>query len=880
MWKCCFVRCSQRWWSDVAAGAACLLCLSCLLLAAPAWAGQKVRVGLYQNSPKVALSADGKPEGIFVDLIEAIAAREDWQIEYVAGTWAEGLARLGQGEIDLMPDVAFTPARESLFAFHKEPVLASWNQVYARRGAGVRSMLDLQSKRVAVVQDSVQHTLFAGMAEDFNLPVTLLPYPDYDAAFAAVVQGQADAVITNRFFGERNAGRYGLEDTAIIFSPSKLFFAAPKQGHDAMLAAIDRHLTDFKKNSDSVYFRSLRRWTIEDIRAATPSWLVPVLTGAALLLLAGVAWVGLLKRQVAAKTREIRQRNEEILLINRTLRATGSRRELSAVLDEAIKGALALTGFDGGVLCIRDEQCGRLQVGARMDTPAVTDRAADGGPLCDAGCPAMLESVAKQRRYALVAADAPGTLPACGNVHDATVRWHAYFPLAVQDRTIGVLCLFSRKAEPPPPHVLGLVEDLCGPVALAMDNAHLYQQAQEHTQELEQRVLDRTAEIAELSAFLQAIIDHIANPIFYKGPDLRFRGCNNAYERAFGVARSDFIGKNVLELPYLPLADRQAYQQEDAAVLASGSVLSREAAIPFADGRIHQTLYSVSGFRAPDGSPAGLVGVIVDITPMKETQAALRVAMEVAEAADQIKSAFLATMSHELRTPLNSIIGFTGILLQELAGPLNAEQGKQLGMVRDSARHLLALINDVLDISKIEAGELPIASEAFDLARSIEKVIAIATPLADKKGLALRVTVNQDVGQVVNDARRVEQVLLNLLSNAIKFSESGSVVLQAELLDGFRLDPQRPGVPAVRLRVADCGMGIKPEDMALLFVPFRQIDSALSRKHEGTGLGLAISRRLVELMGGTIEAQSEWGRGSTFTVTLPLQAPVVKEMQA
>jgi PAS domain S-box-containing protein len=607
---------------------------------------------------------------------------------------------------------------------------------------------------------------------------------------------------------------------------------------------------------------------------------VPVLTGAALLLLAGVAWVGLLKRQVAAKTREIRQRNEEILLINRTLRATGSRRELSAVLDEAIKGALALTGFDGGVLCIRDEQCGRLQVGARMDTPAVTDRAADGGPLCDAGCPAMLESVAKQRRYALVAADAPGTLPACGNVHDATVRWHAYFPLAVQDRTIGVLCLFSRKAEPPPPHVLGLVEDLCGPVALAMDNAHLYQQAQEHTQELEQRVLDRTAEIAELSAFLQAIIDHIANPIFYKGPDLRFRGCNNAYERAFGVARSDFIGKNVLELPYLPLADRQAYQQEDAAVLASGSVLSREAAIPFADGRIHQTLYSVSGFRAPDGSPAGLVGVIVDITPMKETQAALRVAMEVAEAADQIKSAFLATMSHELRTPLNSIIGFTGILLQELAGPLNAEQGKQLGMVRDSARHLLALINDVLDISKIEAGELPIASEAFDLARSIEKVIAIATPLADKKGLALRVTVNQGVGQVVNDARRVEQVLLNLLSNAIKFSERGSVVLQAELLDGFRLDPQRPGVPAVRLSVADCGMGIKPEDMALLFVPFRQIDSALSRKHEGTGLGLAISGRLVELMGGTIAAQSEWGRGSTFTVTLPLQAPVVKEMQA
>jgi len=854
-----------------------LLLLGLLALTANAWAQQKVRVGVYQNSPKVSVSEQGKPEGIFIDLIESVAQYEGWQIEYVQGTWAEGLARLDKGTIDLMPDVARTTEREALYAFHQEPVLASWNQVYARRNSGVRSMLDLQSRTVAVVEGSVQHTLFAQMAQAFNLPVTLLPYPDFDAAFAAVARSQADAVITNRFFGVRNAARYGLEDTAIIFSPSTLFFAAPKRGHDAVLAAIDRHLIEFKKDSGSVYYRSLRRWTVEDVRAATPVWLVPVLASALALLVAGVAWVSLLKRQVNAKTREIRQRNEEVLVVNRTLRATGSRRELSAVLDEATKGALALTGFDGGVLCIRDLQCGRLRVGARLDTPAVTDRAADGGPLCDTACPAMLETVAKQRHYALVAADAPGVVQACGNVHDATVRWHAYFPLAVQERTIGVMCLFSRKPEPPQAHVLQLVEDLCGPVALAMENAHLYQQAQQHALELEQRVLARTGEIAELSAFLQAIINHIANPIFYKGPDLRFRGCNDAYEKAFGVDRSQFIGKTVLDLEYLPAADRQAYQEEDAGVLAAGSTLGREAAIPFADGKVHQTLYSVSGFRAPDGSPAGLVGVIVDITPMKETQAALRVAMEAAEAADRIKSAFLATMSHELRTPLNSIIGFTGILLQGLAGPLTSEQSKQLGMVRDSARHLLALINDVLDISKIEAGELPVACESFDLARSIEKVAAIAGTLAEKKGLTLAVKVAPGVGTMVSDARRVEQVLLNLLSNAIKFSEAGSVTLHAELVSDFRLDAQHVPVPAVRVSVVDCGIGIKPEDMPLLFVPFRQIDSALSRKHEGTGLGLAICRRLAELMGGTITAQSQWGQGSIFTVTLPLQAPAASE---
>jgi signal transduction histidine kinase len=270
------------------------------------------------------------------------------------------------------------------------------------------------------------------------------------------------------------------------------------------------------------------------------------------------------------------------------------------------------------------------------------------------------------------------------------------------------------------------------------------------------------------------------------------------------------------------------------------------------------------------------VGVIVDITPMKETQAALRVAMEAAEAADRIKSAFLATMSHELRTPLNSIIGFTGIVLQGLAGPLTAEQSKQLGMVRDSARHLLALINDVLDISKIEAGELPVACEPFDLARSIEKVAGIVRPMADKKGLALLVEVAPALGSMVSDARRVEQVLLNLLGNAVKFSEQGAITLRAEAVSGFKLDAQHEPVPAVRLSVADTGIGIKPEDMAVLFTPFRQIDSALSRKHEGTGLGLAICRRLTELMGGTIEVHSQWGQGSVFTVTLPLQAPSAK----
>lgn len=249
----------------------------------------------------------------------------------------------------------------------------------------------------------------------------------------------------------------------------------------------------------------------------------------------------------------------------------------------------------------------------------------------------------------------------------------------------------------------------------------------------------------------------------------------------------------------------------------------------------------------------------------------LHAAMVRAEAADRLKSAFLATMSHELRTPLNSIIGFTGILLQGLAGPLSPEQHKQLSMVRGSARHLLELINDVLDISKIEAGQLEVRPTPFALADSVEHVAAAVRPMADKKGLALRTTIAPGFDEIVTDRRRFEQVLLNLLNNAIKFTERGEVNLVVEHVADYRRTPESAPVPAVRLAVADTGIGIKSDDLPKLFQPFRQIDTGLTRTHEGTGLGLAICRRLAALMGGEIAVSSVWLRGSVFTLTLPLQ---------
>ncbi|MET0345105.1 MAG: GAF domain-containing protein [Casimicrobiaceae bacterium] len=229
------------------------------------------------------------------------------------------------------------------------------------------------------------------------------------------------------------------------------------------------------------------------------------------------------------------------------------------------------------------------------------------------------------------------------------------------------------------------------------------------------------------------------------------------------------------------------------------------------------------------------------------------------EIASKHKSDFLANMSHELRTPLNAIIGFSEVLAERMFGDINTKQAEYVNDIQESGRHLLSLINDILDLSKVEAGRMELELAQFDLPHAIDNTLVLLREKAQRRGIALAREIDPRLGAVNADERKVKQVLLNLLSNAVKFTpEGGRIGVRAGIVDG-----------AAQIAVTDSGVGIAPDDQAAVFEEFRQV-GAPSAKVEGTGLGLAISRKFVELHGGKIWVESRVGSGSTFTFTLPL----------
>ena len=770
-----------------------------VLAQVPVW------VGVYSNPPKVAIGADGTVSGLYPELLREIATREGWDLEYVPGTWTESMGRLDRGEIDVMVDVAYTVPRQDLYAFNEETVLVNWGTIYTRPELSVLSLPELEGLRVAVMRGST-HTVDPGgirdLTERFGIRCIFLELDSYTDVFEALLSGAADAGVVNRVFGLTFEGAYGVLRTPIVFNPIELRFALPPAGEltPTLIRGIDRALLDLKADHASAYYRLLEEHLLEAPKRETVvEWPAWLLPT---LILAGIL-IAVLVIAFLIVRREVRER-------------TKAREELR---ESQERFELAMRGASDG-LWDWDLTTGEVYYSPRWALMLGLD-------------PAKVVPTIETFRELVHPEDLDDVLEAEAEyLRGRSDRYRAEFRMLHRD---GVYINVLSRAF--------LVRDEAGAPARVVGT---------HVDISERKYVEET--LREREAYLRTIIEQMPVDFFAIDEDLCYTMQSPISKRAIG----DVVGQRADELK-IPDELRKTWLDELRRVFA-GETIRGQHDIRMVTGEVRTFLSNVAPVVVA-GEIIAAIGTSLDITEEKEAARELEEAKERAEVADRLKSTFLATMSHELRTPLNSIIGFTGILLQNLAGPLNDEQTKQLGMIQASARHLLDLINDVLDISKIEAGELEVTIERFDLPALIMERVEVSRPLAEAKDLDLRVDLGEGVGEIESDRRRLGQIIANLLSNAIKFTESGQVGVRCEATDG-----------QTRIDVEDTGIGIHEEDREKLFTPFQQIDTGLTRQYEGTGLGLSICKRLIDKLGGTIGVESEPGRGSVFSVRLPTRS--------
>ena len=403
-------------------------------------------------------------------------------------------------------------------------------------------------------------------------------------------------------------------------------------------------------------------------------------------------------------------------------------------------------------------------------------------------------------------------------------------------------------------------------VAISVEHVRLRDKTNHQAGELARLSRHQEQETGQLHAILESIADGV---IVSDAAD-QVVLINDAALAILNVERSDVVGQ-----PFGQIMAHMAPTGEIGIIgtLTETSPYSITAVFQTSDRIVQTSMTPVENYA---GAQMGVVAVLRDITALAEAEVEreqlltdlqehsrqLEEATQRLQELDQLKSQFIVNMSHELRTPLNHIIGFSGVMLKEIDGPITEAQRQDLNAIHTSGKHLLGLITDILDVSQIWAGKMELALDEVDLPKTIADAVAIAVPLIGDKPIELTQALDPDLPAIQADEKRVRQILINLLTNAIKYTERGQVTVSASHADGH-----------VVIGVSDTGIGIPPEYQETIFEEFSRVDSSSTRKVDGLGLGLSISRRLVELHGGQIWVKSEPDVGSTFYFTLPVDGP-------
>lgn len=780
----------------------------------------------------------GKPVGFAIDVMDEVARRSGIRVKYVVyPTWAKTIVAMEKGEVVIIPNIGIIAEREAYMDF-TSPV-ETFNIVICVRETttDIKSVEDLKEKDVAVVEKNSGQYLMQKRGGS-----RLQIYASQDEAFLSLISGKSDAFVFPKPPITLLSRQAGIEDRIKIVGKPLLEVKrgiAVRKGNHELLKKLEDELRNFIKTPR--YAEIYAKW----YRKSEPYWTAKrvVVFGGGLLVFAVIVMTVWRYRSLLRLNRGLKASTEKQKKSEDALRESEQR--LSIHLENS---PLATVEWDSNFIITRwageAEKMfgwGRAETIGKpiMDLHIIYD---EDIPIVQKVMERLTDGVSRHvistnRNYTK-----DGRVIYC--------EWYNSVMLNPQGKMFSVMS-----------QILDITER---------------EKAEEALRENEE--------------IFRCFMEYSPIYVYIKDENIRALRMSKNFETMLGKPVEEMLGKPMDEL--FPSELAKSITADDMRVLKEGKKVSTEEEL---NGRVYSTI------KFPifvEGKLPYLAGYTIDITELKKAEGKLNKYREHLEELvkertqdlgdaqealvnvveelhqksedlekanirlkelDRLKSMFIASMNHELRTPLNSIIGFTGIILQGLVGSITEEQRKQLTMVKSSANHLLSLINDVIDISKIGACKVDLSIEEFDLSYLIKNVVKSFKIAAENKGLQLAFNIPEKL-IMESDKRRVKQVVMNLVSNAVKFTEEGEIATKVVVREGM-----------VEISVRDTGIGIHQEDIGKLFSAFSRIEIKDRPVIDGTGLGLYLSGKTADMLGGEIKAESEFGKGSRFTVVLPVK---------
>lgn len=785
-----------------------VIILICILISMK---GQHVKVGIYQNHPKVFTDKNGDPQGIFIDILNEIARIEKIEIQYIEDSWSNHMINLSEGDIDLMPDMAINTERDSLYSFNTIPVIQSWIQIYCKEDKLIMELQDLENKNVGVLRGSSQHHfLLNDFPDRYSVNVNPVIFETYEESVNAIQDESIDAILASRFFYFSDLRKDNIVPTALVFQPGDLFFATRKGENPELLNIIDRHLSEMKNTPGSVYYQSLNEWLSSPKRynvSGTLIILIIVIISSLLLILFHVI---LLRRKIRVKIAELKEATEHLEIEEKNYKE----------IFNASRDGIYIHDYDTGEILDMNQTVldmfGYDSKDSIQSLPPEKIFDIEGG----------FTPELAQKKLAEVRQKGQVTFEWRGKRKNGSIFW----------------------------------------LEMTLNKAHI-------------------GESIRIMAFARDIDDKKRIEKEAEKATALFH--NLAMNSPVGIFRTDTQGDTIFVNPaWTKMTSLSAEQAIGSGWLKIIHPDDREKIISEWKTRVNQRIPSRAEYRLvrPDGSLVwvlgyavpdfmgnqfnGYVGTMTDVTELKEaeiniqkTNEDLRIAMAKAEESNRLKSSFLANLSHEIRTPMNSIAGFASLLSQSEYHQKDITRFASI--IQQSTDQLLAIINDIIEISLIETGQMTLRFEELKIADFFNHLHSVySSQIPEKKEIEIIFNIPEpfDSITVYTDRVKFEQIFINLINNSIKYTDQGHILVDCRQLSSELLF----------FSVTDTGIGIDPSEHDLVFERFYRCENEHTHDIKGSGLGLSIMKAYVEMLGGKVGLESSPGKGSKFYFYFPL----------